>query len=54
MATSRTMKLDPYLSLCTKPKCKWIKDPNERNETMNPIEGLAQKSFQLKGIERAL
>ena len=32
------MKIDPYLSPCTKLKSKWIKDLNIKPATMNLIE----------------
>jgi hypothetical protein len=32
------MKIDPYLSLCTKLKSKWIKELNIKPDTLNLIE----------------
>jgi hypothetical protein len=32
------MKIDPYLSPCTKLKSKWIKDLNIKPDTLNLIE----------------
>ena len=32
------MQIDPYLSLCTKLKSKWIKDLNVKPDTLNLIE----------------
>ena len=32
------MKIDPYLSSCTKLKSKWIKDLNIKPATLNLIE----------------
>ena len=32
------MKIDPYLSSCTKLKSKWIKDLNLKSATLNLIE----------------
>ena len=36
--TCRRMKIDLYLSLCTKLKSKWIKDLNIKPTTLNLIE----------------
>ena len=38
MSTCRRMKIDPYLSPCTKLKSKWIKDLNINLTTLNQIE----------------
>ena len=38
MSTCRRMKIDPYLSPCTKLKSKWIKDFNINPTTLNLIE----------------
>jgi hypothetical protein len=32
------MQIDPYLSLCTKLKYKWIKDPNVKSDTLDLIK----------------
>ena len=37
-SVSRKMKMDPYLSPCTKLKSKWIKDLDIKLDTMNLIE----------------
>jgi hypothetical protein len=41
------MKIDPYLSPCTKIKSKWIKDLNIKPDTLNLIEKKAGKSLEL-------
>ena len=38
LVACRRMKLDPYLSLCTKLMSKWIKDFNVKLDTLNLIE----------------
>ena len=38
MSTCRRMKIDPYISPCTKLKSKWIKDFNIYLNTLNLIE----------------
>jgi hypothetical protein len=43
------MKIDPYLSPCTKFKSKWIKDPNIKPDTLNLIEEKVGKSLELTG-----
>jgi hypothetical protein len=43
------MKIDPYLSPCTKLKSKWIKDLNIKPDTLNPIEEKVGKSLELNG-----
>jgi hypothetical protein len=43
------MKIDPYLSPCTKLKSKWIKDLNIKSETLNLIEEKVGKNFELIG-----
>ena len=40
------MKIDPYLSPCTKLKSKWIKDLNINLNTMNLIEEKVGSSLQ--------
>jgi hypothetical protein len=45
------MKIDPYLSPCTKFNCKWIKDLNIKPDTLNLIEEKVGKSLELIGIE---
>ena len=44
------MKIDPYLSPCTKLKSKWIKDLNIKPDTLNLIEEKVGKSLELIGI----
>jgi hypothetical protein len=43
------MKIDPYLSPCTKLKSKWIKDFNIKPDTVNLIEEKVGKSLELFG-----
>jgi hypothetical protein len=43
------MKIDPYLSPCTKLKSKWFKDLNIKPDTLNLIEEKAEKSLELIG-----
>ena len=43
------MKIDPYLSPCTKFKFKWIKDLNIKPDTLNLIDEKVGKSFELIG-----
>ena len=38
MSIRKRMKIDPYLSPCTKLKSKWIKDLNIKPDTLNLIE----------------
>ena len=46
MSTCRRMKVDPYLSSCTKLKFKWIKDNNINLSTLNLIEEKVGGSLQ--------
>jgi hypothetical protein len=41
------MKIDPYLSPCTKLKSKWTKDFNIKSYTLNQIEEKVEKSLEL-------
>jgi hypothetical protein len=43
------MKIDPYLSPCTKLKSKWIKDLKIKPDTLNLIEEKLGKSLELIG-----
>jgi hypothetical protein len=43
------MKIDTYLSPCTKLKSKWIKDLNIKPDTLNLTEEKVGKSFRLIG-----
>ena len=43
------MKIDSYLSPCTKLKSKWIKDLNIKPDTLNIIEEKLGKSLELIG-----
>jgi hypothetical protein len=38
MDTYRRMKIDPYISPCTKFNSKWISDLNIRPDTLNLVE----------------
>ena len=40
------MKIDPYLSHCTKLKSKWIKELNIKPDTLNLIEEKVGKSLE--------
>jgi hypothetical protein len=37
-SANRRMPIDPFLSPCTKLKCKWIKDLGIKPDTLNLIE----------------
>ena len=43
------MKIDPYVSACTKLKSKWIKDLNIKPDTLNLIEGKVGKNLEIIG-----
>jgi hypothetical protein len=43
------MKIEPYLSPCTKLKSKWIKDLNIKPDTLNLIEDKLGKGLELIG-----
>ena len=45
-STCRRMQIDPYLSLCTKLKSKWIKDLNIKPDTLNLIEEKVGNSLE--------
>ena len=44
------MKIEPYLSSCTKLNSKWIKDLNIKPDTLNLVEEEVGKSLELIGI----
>jgi hypothetical protein len=46
----RKMKIEPYLSPCTKLKSKWIKDLSIKPGTLNLIEEKVGKSLELIGL----
>ena len=48
------MKIDPYLSLCTKLNSKWIKDLHIKPDTLDLIEESVGKSFKLIGMGEIL
>ena len=50
LSVCRRMKIDPYLSPCTKLKSKWIKDLNIKPDTLNLIEEKVGKSLKLMGM----
>jgi hypothetical protein len=43
------MKIDPYLSSCTKFKSKWIKDLNIKPDALDLIEEKVRKCLELIG-----
>jgi hypothetical protein len=43
------MKIDPFLSLCTKLKSKWIKDLHIKTDTLKLIEEKVRKSLEHSG-----
>jgi hypothetical protein len=49
LSVYRRMKIDPYLSPCTKLKSKWIKDLNIKPDTLKLIEEKIGKSLELIG-----
>ena len=49
VCVGRKVKIDPYLSSCTKLKSKWTKDINIKLDTMNLIEEKVGKSLELMG-----
>ena len=49
MSTCRRLKIDPYLSLCTNLKSRWIKDLNINLMTLNLIEEKVGNSLQCMG-----
>jgi hypothetical protein len=49
LSVCRKMKVDPYLSLCTKLKSKWIKDINIKPDALNLTEEKVGKSLELIG-----
>ena len=51
MSTGRIMKIDPYLSPCTKLKFKWIKDLNINLTALNLIEKKVRNRLQHMGTE---
>jgi hypothetical protein len=48
-STCRRMQIDPFLSLCTKLKSKWISDLHIKPDTLNPIEEKVGKSLEHMG-----
>jgi hypothetical protein len=47
LSICRKVKIEPYLSPCTKLKIKWIKDLNIKPDTLNLIEEKGGKSLGL-------
>ena len=48
------MKIEPYLSTCTKLKSKWIKDLNIKPTTSNLVEKNVGSTFECMDIRGAL
>jgi hypothetical protein len=49
MAACRIIQIDPYLSPCTKPHAKWIKDCNIKPDTLNQTEEKMENDLELTG-----
>ena len=49
MSICRRINIDPYLSLSTKLKSKWIKDQNIKWDTLNFIEEKVENTLELIG-----
>ena len=49
ISTCRRMKINPYLSPCTKLKSKWIKDLNIKTATLNVIEEKVGSTLECSG-----
>jgi hypothetical protein len=49
LSVHRKMKLNPYLSPCTKLKFKWIEDLNIKPDTLNLREDKVEKNLELIG-----
>jgi hypothetical protein len=45
----RRLQIGPYLSPCTELKCKWIKNLNIKQDTLNVIEQRVRKSLEYVG-----
>jgi hypothetical protein len=45
------MRIDPFLSLCTKLKSKWIEELHIKSETLKLIEEKVGKSLEDMGID---
>jgi hypothetical protein len=50
ISTCRRLKLDPFLSLCTKINSKWIKDLNIRPETLKQLQEAVGNTLEQIGI----
>ena len=50
----RRMRIDPFLSLCTKVKSKWIKELNIKPETLKLIEEKVGKSLEDMGTGKKI
>jgi hypothetical protein len=46
------MKIDPYLSSCTKLKAKWINDLSIKSDALNLFKDKGGKSLELIGTGR--
>ena len=51
MSTYKRMKIDPYISLCTKLKSRWIKDCNINLDTLNLTKEKMRNNLKFIGIE---
>lgn len=51
MLACERMQINPYLSLCTKLKSKWIRDDNINSVTLNLIEEKGGNNLQHIGTE---
>ena len=49
LSVFRKMKIDPYLSPCSKLNSRWIKDLNKKPDALNLIEKKVGKSLYLIG-----
>ena len=49
LLSRRRMRVDPFLSLCTKVKSKWIKELHIKTETLKLIEEKVGKSLEDMG-----
>ena len=49
VSTRRRIKIDPYLSPCTKLRSKWINDFNIRPATLNLIEEKVGSTLERNG-----
>jgi hypothetical protein len=50
ISTCRRLKVDPYLSPCTKINSKWIKDYNIKPETLKQLQEAVRNTLEQLGI----